>query len=283
MTEIPSNQQIVIDASFIRSMSGEARPFHLLAENCNRIVIIDNLAFELCSTENRAHWPASQLKLMGCRAAVDCWHNTGVMLRVEGERNQPYGDPLFPESTSIMRSLLETNSPYVPDDLVAQTEMERVTREGPILSKMFTALSALRRLATTIEPRIKGQDPFAPDVQEMCYGFVNNVENIRTLMSGGPPVPSPADVDDTWVTWHHYKAFLAMFCDWLRRDAPDSFEDLSDKAKKRWINIKHDLEYLVSLAFADAIASGETQGEQSYYRRWMFGDTKPLITFTDFQ
>lgn len=42
------------------------------------------------------------------------------------------------------------------------------------------------------------------------------------------------------------------------------------------MNTKHDLDYLMSLAFADAIASKDKK-EMSYFRQWMFGDKKPLI------
>ena len=64
-----------------------------------------------------------------------------------------------------------------------------------------------------------------------------------------------------------------MLCDCQRRDK------IPEKGLKRLNNLKHDLDYLVSLAFADAIASCETKGEMSYYRLWMFGDdSKPLIS-----
>ena len=42
------------------------------------------------------------------------------------------------------------------------------------------------------------------------------------------------------------------------------------------VNTSYDLDYLVSLAFADAIASKDKK-EMSDFRQWMFGDTKPLI------
>jgi hypothetical protein len=56
------------------------------------------------------------------------------------------------------------------------------------------------------------------------------------------------------------------------------FADLPEGARKRWVNIKHDLDYLISLAFADGIASGETSGEQFHYRRWLYGDRKAFVS-----
>ena len=66
----------------------------------------DNLAFELCSTENRGQWVPAQRKLASCADAIECWHHTGQMLRAEGEQNRPFGDPMCSETTTIMRQLL---------------------------------------------------------------------------------------------------------------------------------------------------------------------------------
>ena len=52
--------------------------------------------------------------------------------------------------------------------------------------------------------------------------------------------------------------------------------NISEDLEEHLINTGYDLDYLVSLAFADAIASHDKR-EMSDYRQWMFGDTKPLI------
>jgi hypothetical protein len=53
-------------------------------------------------------------------------------------------------------------------------------------------------------------------------------------------------LDATWAAWHHAKAFLAILGDYFRQGKP-LFEALGREARKRWVNRKHDLDYLVSL------------------------------------
>ncbi len=111
---------------------------------------------------------------------------------------------------------------------------------------------------------------------------MNNPENIRRFLDvGGGDCPFPLDrLDETWVAWHHAKAFLAILCDYLRQGKP-SFESLGREALKRWVNRKHDLDYLISLAYADAIATNETTGEMAHYCRWMYGSTRRCIAVAD--
>jgi hypothetical protein len=267
----------ILDTSFVRSAGSDGRQIRALADRGYRLVLIDNLAFELCSTANRAQWPASQRKLSCCPDSIDCWHHTSVMMREESERGAPYGNPLFQETTQVMRSLLRRGTPYTPDDLEALTRAEQERREGEVMAAMFRAFEQCAANATQFSRAIAGRPLADEQLAIACNGFVNNPENVRKLIGLGDPVFVGARIDDKWVAWHHYKAFLAVLCDYLRQGQP-VFAELGEGAKKRWVNIKHDLDYLISLAFADGIASGETAGEQFHYRRWMYGDSKTFIS-----
>jgi hypothetical protein len=267
----------IIDPSFVRSASGDGRQLKVLADRGYRVVLIDNLAFELCSTANRAQWPATQLKLSCCPDSIDCWHHTSVMMRVESEKSAPYGKPLFPQSTEMMRSLLRARSPHTADDLQAIVRAEQERREGEIMPAMFRAFQLCAANSKQFSEVVAGR-PLADDQLAIaCNGFVNNPDNVRKLIGIGDEVFARCGIDDKWVAWHHYKAFLAVFCEYLRQQQPD-FSKLAEPAKKRWINIKHDLDYLISLAFADGIASAETAGEQFHFRRWMYGNSKDFIS-----
>jgi hypothetical protein len=269
--------RLILDASFLRHTCKDGRQINELAKSGSRLVLIDNLAFELCSTANRAQWPASQLKLSHYPDSVECWHHTSVMMRAESEQLSPYGDPLFLETTKAMRDVLRAGSAYTPDDLEAITKAEQDVREGDVMEAMFRAFEECARNAQKFSEQVAGRPLDDEETARACYGFVNNRENVTRLLGIGEPILALAGVDENWVTWHHYKAFLAVFCDYLRQGQP-VFAKLPDKARKRWINIKHDLDYLISLALADGIASGETSGEQFHYRRWMYGDTKRFIS-----
>jgi hypothetical protein len=103
MTTLPKESRIIVDTSFVRSSPPDGSTFRTLAASDCRLVLIDNMAFELCSTSNQAQWPATQLKLMPYHEAVDCWHHTGVMLRVESEQGRPYGNPFHEDDANFPR------------------------------------------------------------------------------------------------------------------------------------------------------------------------------------
>ena len=107
-----------------------------------------------------------------------------------------------------------------------------------------------------------------------CISFVG----YECAGSGEPKSMRPSSTSDVYSSVgttsksfvRNSKSLFAVHFDRQRRNKP--FE-------KSLTNTKHDLDYLISLAFADAIASREATGEMSYYRRWMFGDdSKPLIS-----
>ncbi len=106
MTTLSRGSRVIVDTSFVRSSPPDGSTFRALAVSGCRLVLIDNMAFELCSTSNQAQWPATQMKLMPCHEAVDCWHYTGVMLRMESEHGRPYGNPFHEETTHIFRDVL---------------------------------------------------------------------------------------------------------------------------------------------------------------------------------
>lgn len=217
---------------------------------------------------------------MTCVEAIDCWHHTGVMLRVESEQGRPYGDPFHEDTTRIFRDVLRGRHPYVPDNLAVVTREEQDVREELAVPAMFRDFARCAAHLSRFEPLVR-EKPL-DQVGDACYRLVNHEENIRRFLDvSGGKAPFPMErLDTTWVAWHHAKAFLAILCDYIRQGKP-SFEVLGAGASKRWINRKHDLDYLVSLAFADAIATNETAGEMAHYCRWMYGDAKPCIALAN--
>ncbi len=267
-----ANPRIIIDASYIRGMSKDGAPLRTMSEQGGRIVITDTLARELL-TSDRNRWPAEKQKLVECRDAVEVWKHVPEMYRIEIEKNRPYGDPLRPKKTKCMRKILKENPDFRSDNLETLVEDWKQEAESE------SSLELLRILATSQSPfseedikKIRNRDPNNKEVVQVCYNLVNDPENIRLVVKN--VVQNPDKVDHTWVLWHLSKSLLAVRCDRECR-GKDKFKKISNK---KLANIKHDLDYLVLLAFADAIASRETKGEQFYYRRWMFGDgSKPLI------
>ena len=260
--------RIIIDKSYIQGMHSDSAPFRYMCERGGRIVLIDSLIYELCTDTYSAQWPASKRKLTACPDAIECWAHVSDMLKIELEKNRPYGCPLHEEITKRMRKVLAENPGWEPVDLKAIIDQERQIREGNDILEYLQAFADCELLDSEIAKKIKNRPGNDEEVVRICYDIVNDPDKIRLTMKD--VVNNPDDVDDTWVIWHLCKSLLAVSCERQRRDSP---------FKEGLINTKHDLDYLVSLAFADAIASGETQGEMSYYRQWMFGpDSKPLIS-----
>lgn len=275
-----TGRRIIIDSSFIRSSRADGSTLRRLVDRDTRLVLIDNLVYELCSTDNRVQWPASQRKLIPCVDAIECWEHSGVMLKAEAEEGQPYSDPLREETTQAMRQLLRSGSTYSPDDLADTTRQAREQRESASVPALFRACEGCASYVPELARALRHRR--AAEVGSTCFAFVSDPAIIRRWMRDGTnPCPFPVDlVDQKWLAWYHYQAILAFLCEYLRQDSP-RFEDLLPEAQHRWINRKHDLDYLISLSRADGLATNETTGEMYHFCLWMYGETKALISPRD--
>ena len=130
--------------------------------------------------------------------------------------------------------------------------------------------------------KIKIQEsPSDQEVVQCCHDYINNPKRIRLALKKilqmfnndtWIKLQNPDVIDDSWITWHICKSLLAVSCDY-RHEGEQTFG-------KKFINAKHDLDYLISLAFADGIASFEKK-EMYYFWKWMYGDTKPRLDSHD--
>ena len=280
------NPRIIIDASYIHGMQKDGTPLRTIYEQGGRIVISDTLVYErLTSCPNQ--WPATKSRLVACRDAIEVWEHVSEMCKVELKKNRPYGDPLHRDRTEGLRSELANDLQYEPDNLGEIIEKARQEREGSNVPELFRNFAKLNKeFKEEITAKIKDKTPHDKEVVQTCYHAINDPKSIRSMIDIIRSVMkndmdillNPKDVNEKWIIWHYGKSLLTIFCDCGRR-GENAFRKISEKYKKRLYNIKHDLDYLTLLAFADAIASRETKGEQYYYRRWMFGDaSKPSIS-----
>ena len=282
-----TNPRIIIDANYIRSMKEDGAPFRAMCEQGGRIVITDTLVYELL-TSDRNQWPAAKRRLVSYRDSIEVWKHVSEMYRFELKKNRSYGNPLHSDRTERLRFELANNLQYEPDDLKEIIDKARQEREGSNIPELFRNFAKLNKeFGEKITAKIKGKSPHDKEVVQACYFAINDPKSIRSMIDIVRSVMKndmvvlleSKDVNKKWVIWHYCKSLLTVFCDCGRR-GENAFREISENYKKRLYNITYDLEYLVLLAFADAIASGETKGELSYYRRWMFGDvSKPSISY----
>ena len=277
MEEQTKNPRIIIDASYIRRMDKYKAQscFGAMCEQGGRIVIIDTLVRELLFTDDRRQWPASQIKLKTYLESIEVWEHVPIMWGSEIKKSHPYGDPLHCDNTQKIRQILRENTPHMTNN----SDQDQENKESNGIIKLFKGLVGAQEFEQFAK-EIKRESGNKDKLMEFCYNFVNNPCNIRLaidiILSEAKIGSSlnPQNANDTWVIWHFGKSLLALLCDTQRKDE-GSF-NISEDLEEHLINTGYDLDYLVSLAFADAIASHDKR-EMSDYRQWMFGDTKPLI------
>ena len=265
------NPRIIIDASYIRGMKKDGTPLHTICEQGGRIVLIDTLAYELVRSDDRNQWSATKRKLVACWNSIESWEHISQMCNVEIKKNCPYRDPVHDEKTKNLRKMLKENPDFQPDDLETLIEDYIQERESNSSLELLRNIADSQPFCEEEIKKIRNRNPNDKEVVQICYNLINDPENIRLAVEN--VVQNPDKLDHTWVLWHLSKSLLAVCCDRECR-GEDKFKNISNE---KLANIKHDLDYLVLLEYADAIASCETKGEQSYYRRWMFGDASKLL------
>lgn len=277
MSKQMKNPRIIIDASYIRGMdeSKAQSCFGTMCERGGRIVLIDTLVYELFTTSNRKQWPVSQIKLKTCANSIEVWKHVSVMVNSEIKCNHPASacDILNLENTNRLKGY----KPYIPRDSENIKRKVIQEREYDDFIEMLKGFTDLQLFNDEAKKRIRNNPSDSDEIVQFFYKFINDPSCIREaikiiLQKSDIAVSLDSnDVDDAWVTWHFAKSLLVMYC--YSQYKGKSIHNIS---RKKLINTKHDLDYLISLAFADAIASHDKR-EMSDYRQWMFGDKKPLI------
>lgn len=272
-----TNPRIIIDASYIRGMKKDGGPLRTICEQGGRIVITDTLVRELIKADSN-QWPTAISRFVECQNAIEVWAHVSEMYRVELRENHAYGDPLHPERTERLRRMLANNRQHS----VLPPEQEKSS-----ISELFQKFAKLNNEFEEIATNLQGKEPHDEEVVQTCYALINDPDNIRSMIQVIRSVMEydmdvsldPNAVDKTWAIWHFSKSLLTVFCDCLRQ-GEQVFKEISKKREKRLNNLIYDLDYLILLAFADAIASRKTKRELFYYRRWIFGDaSKPSINY----
>ena len=195
----------------------------------------------------------------------------------EIECNRPYGNPLNHEKTQDVRQMLRRDKPYIPNDSEEISKKAKQNREYDSIIEVFKGFVDLQLFTEEEKKKIQNKPGDSDEVVQFFYEFVNNPANIQAsidTISQKSDLSVSLDlnaVDDNWVIWHSGKSLLVMYC-----YSQYQGKNIHKTSKEKLINTKHDLDYLISLAFADAIASKDKR-EMFYFRQWMFGDTKPLI------
>ena len=265
MNEQAKNPRIIIDASYIRGMSRDGAPLRTMREQGGRIVLIDTLTYELfSSTDDSRKWSESKVKLAEHRDYIEVWKHVSEMWRFELTKKCPCGDPLDDKTTECLKKMLANDPQWKPSDSKKIIDQAKRNREDYRIIETFKDLTDIELFTEKEKEKIRGKQICDKEVVQFFYDFVNDPSRICSIINVN-------DVDETWAIWHLSKSFLVMYCYSQYRG-----RNIHEASTENLMNTKHDLDYLISLAFADAIASKDKK-EMSDFRQWMFGDTKPLI------
>jgi len=268
-------KKVIIDANYLRATDSNGHELRQLVADGFYLVLIDTLLFELCSTDDKRQWLATQRKLYHVANFIECWRHTGVLLGDEERTQCPIETPIDKDFTVQFKNLLASKQTYIPKDLYSYVALISHQRECDSVESLLRACKVHENLFLPLKQKIVNQSNNNIDL--ICQDLVNSEDLIRLLISYS--IFSLQDrVYPTWIAWHHYKSYIAFLCEYLRLNGTTEFNKLPASTQKKWINRKHDLDYVISLAFADALATNETAGELSRYAKWMYGTSKQLIS-----
>jgi uncharacterized protein len=281
------NLRVILDESFLESLSVDDVPLTLgrLVENDCRLILIDNLALESAIKTDKNRWRTAQERLMAYPEAVECWVHVDEMLKFEATHHQPYGSPFVYESTRRMRAILRSGHPYVPEDV---RESVRGATEPKVSDSLALKEFYVEFIKSIWDFPATQEFLSQADVEalragglskpEICRRFVNDPSLIRAYLDRILPFESALE-NDRWAGWHHAKSSLAWLAEELWKGPSLSGFD-ADRFARQFLNSKRNRDYLISLAFADAIATNEKDTLRRF-ARWMFGNSKMLISKDD--
>jgi len=106
-------KRVILDASFVRGCPTDGTWLTELAKRFDRLIVIDTLGYELCSTDNLQQWPAALRKFQPVKENIDVWVHTSTMLKFESKKRMAYQDPRD-----------ETNSQRLRDAIKAQQAID---------------------------------------------------------------------------------------------------------------------------------------------------------------
>lgn len=274
------DRRIILDACFLINDSHDAENLVKLRKCGCRIVMIDTLPYEICTSGDPNDWRHGQKQLMYCHDAVEVWQHIGELLRWEVQNGTPIPGPCDCEATDRTRKWFKSRQVFVPDDLAELAATYVAQREEASVNALLSDCESLKGTLASLSAQIHGK-PYE-QTYSICEQFVNNEDNIRATLvrNHGDPldaetyIPDPAvTVTPEWLAYHHAKCCLALLCLYIHKYGVKK----SPKKIGPIENTVLDTDYLTLLAFGDGIATDETR-DMARLCRWMYGDSRRVIT-----
>ncbi|MDN3510814.1 MAG: hypothetical protein NG784_05855 [Candidatus Jettenia sp.] len=229
-------KRIIIDASYLRASQSDGYQLTKLVEGRFRLILIDNLIFELCSTDAEGkQWLATIPKLYSVVNSIECWKHIGELLGHEANTQCPISTPLDKNVTIQLSSFLTSKQISLPNNFVSHLEYIRKQRERDSVESLLRACNTHEILSQKLKEQIVHRS--GSNIDLICQDLVNNKDLIRLFIEGDK-IFNLELVTDRWIAWHYYKSYIAFLCEYLRLNGTAEFSKLLESTQKRWINRK---------------------------------------------
>ena len=183
MNEQAKNPRIIIDASYIRGMSGDGSPLRTMREQGGRIVLIDTLTYELfSSTDDSRKWSESTVKLAEHRDYIEVWKHVPEMWRFELTKKCPCGDPLDYKMTKRIKKMLANDPQWKPSDPKKIIDQAKRNREDNSIVEVFKAPTDIELFTEEEKKKIRRKQICDKEVVQLFYDFVNDPSRIRSRL-----------------------------------------------------------------------------------------------------
>ena len=199
------------------------------------------------------------------------------MLKQEIETKMPTPHPFDEDETERLREMIAAEwMPPNKDEVIRNAEASQSETFGVIIDFASLFIDECKDEFVSVG-RDSGEK--APS-HEKIYAYLSSVGPIRSLFQSTQM--ADMDVNEPWFAWTFAKASIAMAFE-FRRAGLSGKPCFSPKSQHRWENKALDLQYLMYLHFAQAIASNETSGEMKSFFTWIWGCSRKFYCKQDLE
>lgn len=274
------HKYVILDKNFLQAEDNSVPRLRALAHCGCDFVLTDTLIYELCSDRRRTTlWLSIQKKLASFADRLHLWFHAAELLRREVARKSPIALPGDTDATESLRVWFRSRCEYVPSDIEAIIANVREQREVNTMKRVAPMARAVGEMLMGQLKQVGDMRPTTDDLVRVIRDGLDSGLLVRWIVgaSHGNPdsvetfFPKAAEsIDASWFMFHHARATLALIGIFLRKYG------FVQNPGQKFVNTKLDIDYLVLLQYAEALASDET-ADMAVLAEWLYARKKKLV------
>ena len=195
--------------------------------------------------------------------------------------NKPVNGPEDVETTQRLRLWFRNGQVFVPDNMQETMKQLQQQREVDSIESLSSMARSFGEMIAQQWRSVGNQEPTEGDLAGFVKDNFNDERLIRWMIracygnseSRENHIPcAETRVTPEWFAFHNARAMLALIGAFLQKYG------LTEEPGKKFPNTKLDIDYLVLLHYADALASDETSGDMFEMCNRLYGTTKKRIS-----